>query len=115
MKAKSPDCHPRRKHHSHGLCRTCYRNANREKHEADGQRAAHLRRKYGLTVAAYERLLKRQDGVCRICKEVCKTGLRLAVDHSHKEKKVRGLLCYNCNTKLGWFERHRRTIMEYLK
>lgn len=58
---------------------------------------------YGLSVEEYEVILKRQNGVCAICSQVCKTGRRLAVDHDHNTKKVRGLLCATCNTALGKF------------
>jgi hypothetical protein len=39
------------------------------------------------------------DGGCEICGKV---GERV-IDHNHKTKKFRGLLCRNCNTALGNF------------
>lgn len=50
-----------------------------------------------------------QCGVCAICKEPQSVLLkgelkRLAVDHCHKTKKIRGLLCDNCNKGLGLFK-----------
>lgn len=88
----------------------------------------HLRRKYwpSLTVAAaaikYTRLLFKQNNKCAICKnnevkvdkQRNKT-TRLAVDHCHDTLKVRGLLCFQCNTKLGWFTTNQTEIMQYLK
>lgn len=65
------------------------------------QRRAALKKLYGLTIEDYERLLSEQNGVCAICKRVCKTGRRLAVDHCHETGRVRGLLCANCNHVLG--------------
>lgn len=64
--------------------------------------------KFKITVKQYEELLKKQNGLCAICKQVekakSKTGdkiKRLAVDHCHKTNKIRGLLCQDCNTMLG--------------
>lgn len=59
-------------------------------------------RKYGLTEGDYARLLLAQRGRCAICG--CDRGRkRFAVDHCHKEKAVRGLLCDVCNIGLGCF------------
>lgn len=61
-----------------------------------------LKRKYGLDILEYERLLKKQDFVCAICKrEEPRKGSALSVDHCHKTGKVRGLLCTKCNTAIG--------------
>ncbi len=77
----------------------------RHKAPADGltkaQRAQF--KKFGLTGADFNRMLAEQGGVCAICRNVCKTGKRLAVDHDHATGRVRGLLCANCNTGLGKF------------
>lgn len=63
-------------------------------------------KKYGLTIDGYNELLARQNGQCAICgregHDKCNT--RLAVDHCHATKKVRGLLCGNCNNGLGRFQ-----------
>lgn len=57
--------------------------------------------KYGLTVANYDALLRKQRGCCAICKRKPKGGRKLAVDHCHDSGMVRGLLCARCNTALG--------------
>ena len=54
----------------------------------------------GLTLEEYRELLRRQNGVCAICKRDDSRG-SLAVDHCHKTGLVRGLLCRSCNTSLG--------------
>jgi hypothetical protein len=52
-------------------------------------------------------MLTEQVGVCAICgeAEIAKNArgdvLPLGVDHNHKTKKVRALLCKKCNTLLG--------------
>jgi hypothetical protein len=55
---------------------------------------------YGISVADYERMYAQQGGRCRICKRKPKRGL--CVDHSHATRKVRGLLCHNCNCMIGF-------------
>lgn len=67
-------------------------------------------RKYGLTLAEWRRILKRQKGVCGICGTVPKTQ-KLDIDHDHvrgyrnmkperKRLYVRGLLCRFCNYRV---------------
>jgi hypothetical protein len=61
-----------------------------------------LKRKYGIALHEYDYRLKLQMGRCAICgREPGKR--RLDVDHDHKTKKVRGLLCHRCNRGLPWF------------
>ena len=60
-------------------------------------------RTYGITEQDYKEMLLRQNGVCAICGGKQKKN-RLAVDHSHKTGKVRGLLCFRCNYGLSWFQ-----------
>ena len=54
---------------------------------------------YGLTPVDYARLLRRQKGVCAICSRPSK--IKLAVDHCHSSRRVRGLLCGSCNRGIG--------------
>lgn len=68
-----------------------------------------LRRRFGIGLAEYLETLLAQKGVCAICgeAETADVGSRkmiLAVDHCHGSKKIRGLLCKNCNTGLGAFK-----------
>jgi hypothetical protein len=66
--------------------------------------------KYGCSELEYEKLLKKQNGVCAICGSenghYSKYGLKckLAVDHDHKTGNIRGLLCNLCNRGLGLFK-----------
>lgn len=65
-----------------------------------------LKRVYGISLEEYNKLLKKQGGVCAICrnKETIKQNgkiIDLGVDHNHKTKKVRELLCSKCNPALG--------------
>lgn len=70
-----------------------------------------LRRLYGITLEEYSRMWDDQKGVCKICGKAessfePKSGKnrKLAVDHCHATKKIRGLLCSKCNTALGNFK-----------
>lgn len=65
------------------------------------KRRALLKREYGLTPEEYECLYQQQDGACAICG---KQGDLLCVDHCHDSKKIRGLLCRNCNHGIGQFK-----------
>lgn len=68
------------------------------------ERAGHLKRKYGITLADYERMLDEQGGCCAICRRPPREGSTLHVDHEHATERVRGLLCFTCNNALGDFE-----------
>lgn len=61
-------------------------------------------RHYGITYAQYQQLLERQGGVCAIClrpQDPSGKTKRLAVDHDHKTRKIRGLLhSWSCNRRL---------------
>ncbi len=59
-------------------------------------------------------MIEEQNGVCKICKNDRNPSKNLAVDHDHISKKIRGLLCLQCNTKLGWFETYKKEIVKYL-
>ncbi len=52
---------------------------------------------YGLSKEEYLKLLNLFDGKCHICQD--KEGNQ--VDHCHRTGKVRGLLCFNCNSGIG--------------
>jgi hypothetical protein len=58
-----------------------------------------LKRKYGLSMDEYDRMLAAQDGHCALCPNTPKTR-RLHVDHDHRTGKVRALLCMRCNRSL---------------
>lgn len=90
-------------------CRSCQA-SHRQKPEVKQQHqdlmyAYRLKFRYNLTVEAYTLMLKEQQGVCKICKQLNPSNRRLAVDHDHKTGSVRGLLCNRCNTAVGWLER----------
>ena len=75
----------------HGLasrCKAC---------RAAAAPAERLRRKYGMTEAERDEMIASQGGVCCICLSAPAT----QVDHCHETGRVRGVLCFNCNSGLG--------------
>lgn len=62
-----------------------------------------LRKNFGIGIADYDMLFAAQFGVCAICKRPSQDRQNLLVDHCHVTGKVRGLLCFKCNTGLGCF------------
>lgn len=73
-----------------------WRDQNREY-----RRSKRLQVRYGLTAEQYDAALAKQDGGCAICRLPSRDGRRLAVDHCHYTGKLRGLLCFHCNTAIG--------------
>jgi hypothetical protein len=67
----------------------------------DKKRDWQLRNAYGITLVQYNELLEAQGGLCAICREASERTLH--VDHCHTTKRVRSLLCTECNTGLGKF------------
>jgi hypothetical protein len=72
------------------------------------ERSGHLRRTFGISLQDFESMLEQQGGVCAICKEeetriIRKSGIpkALSVDHCHTTGKIRGLLCFKCNSSIG--------------
>jgi len=69
-------------------------------------------RRYGLERSDFENMLDLQEGKCNVClKEFLSTP---CVEHCHKTKKVRGLVCKHCNTSLAWFEKNKERIMDHV-
>lgn len=68
------------------------------------QRAGHLKRKYGITLAQYDELLARQGGRCAICRRGPRPDISLHLDHDHESGELRGILCFRCNNALGDFD-----------
>jgi Recombination endonuclease VII len=81
------------------------------------ERDRQYRKRYGITLADYDRMLAEQGGKCLICEatDAGKVGQCFAVDHCHATGRVRGLLCIKCNSRLGWFEANEARVVAYLK
>lgn len=61
----------------------------------------HLRTQYGISYETYLEIVENQNNKCAICSgELTDPHL----DHCHETGKVRGILCFTCNTALGKFK-----------
>lgn len=92
---------------------------NRERYRNE-RRSYSLGYNYGITIEQYNKIFESQNGVCLICgkSETRKrkgNPTQLVVDHCHASGGIRGLLCSNCNSRLGWYERCQEKIESYLK
>ena len=75
----------------------------------EAKRRSNYKIRYKITIEEYEELFAKQNGLCAICSQPEKLTKdnklhKMAVDHNHETMQVRGLLCMNCNTRLGYFE-----------
>ena len=61
-------------------------------------------RRYGITLAQRDEMVKAQNGLCAICEGSMEGKRNMHVDHCHTTKKVRGMLCLECNIGLGKFK-----------
>jgi hypothetical protein len=74
----------------------------------------HLKSVYGLSLETFEHMLREQGGKCAACGDAflpvevagpkAFKSRACSVDHDHKTKMVRGLLCNSCNAGLGYFK-----------
>ena len=77
------------------------------KNNPDRCRAILVRYKYGLEPLEFAILLEKQGNKCLICEKEFSDMLiesKPYIDHCHKTKMIRGVLCMKCNSGLGQFE-----------
>ena len=55
--------------------------------------------RYGITLEEYLELDAKRDMPCEICGKTDIKGLH--IDHDHKSKQIRGMICRMCNHALG--------------
>jgi len=67
-----------------------------------------IKKKYGLTLEEVKEL---RQLPCEICGLFAK---KMCIDHKIPGT-YRGVLCQQCNTRLGWFEKRKEVIENYLK
>jgi hypothetical protein len=79
-----------------------------------------LKRKYGLCLDDFSRMMQEQEGKCAIClvKAEDTMNKKLYVDHNHLTGAVRALLCNSCNSGIGFLREDLGIIQrasDYLK
>lgn len=95
-------------------CKLCARDSNIKKNYEGME-----------SMECYNKMLESQNGLCKICNQPSKQKSNngksiksLAVDHCHITGKVRGLLCGDCNSMLGYAKDSiniLKSAIEYLK
>lgn len=86
---------------------------NPQSYTPDSRRQWTMTYRYGMTIEEYEKKLAGQGGHCALCPATQESyARRMSVDHNHAccpgqkscGKCVRGILCANCNRKVGFLE-----------
>lgn len=86
---------------------------------ADKQRTNARKYKYGVTQEQFDALFLAQGKRCAICRsDDPNRKTHWLLDHDHATKKIRGVLCHNCNVMLGFAKddpKMLRTAANYLE
>jgi hypothetical protein len=86
--------------------RKIYYREHKERLQSDN-----LFRNYGLSLTGWKILSEGQNNKCKICGQKTK----LVVDHDHKTKIIRGLVCNSCNILLGMSHDNPAILMQAAK
>ena len=108
------------------LCRNkrkaeCQSRLNRDPERKRKNQDLKYRQAYGIGLDDVEALIARAGGVCEICRvrpEPDSLGRTLHIDHCHKSGRIRGVLCFSCNTSLGKLKEDPeivRALLNYLE
>jgi hypothetical protein len=82
----------------------------------DLARNRQLKHMFGITLADFNRMVEEQNNCCAICGE--KFTKTPHVDHDHETRRIRRLLCLQCNSGLGQFRDNEELLIkaaDYLK
>jgi Recombination endonuclease VII len=84
--------------------------------------------RYGLTQKQFDQMLESQGYACAMGREPFEDGQQIFIDHDHAccpvspgtqtrccGRCVRGLLCFRCNTALGYVEMYGELAMAYAR
>lgn len=85
-----------------------YRELNKERLLEQKRRSAR-QRNYNLTHEQFTQALLNQNGVCKLCSQSL-SEQTANVDHCHRTRRIRGILCTRCNMTLGFLEKARDRI-----
>ena len=86
-------------------CKDCSSKRSKESYDPLKRKVLDLKKNYGLSWDEYIDLYDKQNGKCLGCERKIfieiNSDTPAVVDHNHKNGKVRGLLCRDCNLILG--------------
>lgn len=96
--------------HCVGLCVQCYRRQYTPPVQTPQQnRARRIKHRYGITQQQYDEMVAARDNLCDVCGQLpsekntrAHWNGKLCIDHCHDTKRVRGLLCNDCNLAVGY-------------
>lgn len=74
-----------------------------------------LKWKYGISKKDFDIMLLLQDNRCKICNTIL---IKPHLDHNHKTKQIRGILCQKCNLMIGHSQENieiLQSAIEYIK
>ena len=90
------------------------------------RRQAYKLQRYGLTQEQFDQMLESQGYACAMGREPFEDGQQIFIDHACCPvspgtqtrccgRCVRGLLCFRCNTALGYVEMYGELAMAYIR
>lgn len=103
-----------------GYCRICQKKYNKEYRDKyynpHKEKLRKIKYEYGLEADDYYKMINNQNNKCIICNRKGGKGkYSLHIDHDHKTRKVRGLLCWKCNSALGAFNDNITSLKNAIK
>lgn len=107
---KELSCFSKRSNRPSGIqskCKDCEREVRRKYWKPHEK----IRRELNIIDDLFEELMKVTH--CQTC-GIHITGKK-CIDHCHKTKEVRGILCHNCNTALGLIKDNKQTLQNMLQ
>lgn len=93
-----------REYRKSGTGKAYFQRYHRSEKYRKRDRAAQIKKRYGITGEQYDAMLAAQSNGCAICGQPAHPRFRLSVDHNHATGQVRGLLCQRCNVAIAVLE-----------
>lgn len=83
------------------ICSSCDNRLYKSKERARKEKQSKRETRYGVSQELYLEILESQGRKFGICSRSFNEELSNNIDHCHETGKVRGILCFRCNTTLG--------------